>query len=213
MKLSIFGVLMILAVGSAQKIRYDNYKVFSVVIEDDTQLQVMQDLQNAQGVIFWEAPEYVKTKVHVAIPPQQIEHFEDVVGNANVLSKLEIENLQDLIDEESPKINERSAKNVEDFNWTAYHDVDEIYAWLDHIAAQYPDKVTITDIGNTYEGRKMKVVKISFQEVFSIFFDNFECLIFKKLDYRAIAVFSLRLIFMRESGLPLPLQRSWLMSF
>ena len=84
------------------------------------------------------------------------------MGTAKINFNLKIENVQDLIDKENPT---RSGKAEGDFDWTSYHSLEEIYAWIDEIAAQFPDQVTVTDIGDTYEGRKMKIVKISFQEV------------------------------------------------
>lgn len=158
----LIGLLLVLAVSSAnaEKIRYDNYKVFTVYIVNESNLQVLQDFQNEQGVIFWEAPEFVGTKVNVAVSPEQQEKFQEIIENGNLKYKFLIENMQAEIDKENPK---RSGKA--DFDWTSYHEVDEIYAWIDEIAARFPNQVTVTDIGNTFEGRKMKVVKISFQPV------------------------------------------------
>ena len=159
---TLLSLLVVLAVSAfAEKVRYDNFKVFSVNIEQESHLHVLQELQNEQGVDFWEPPVKVNTKVNVAIPPQQLENFQEIVSGANIQSKLLMENLQDVIDKQNPK---RSGKAEGDFDWSSYHEVDEIYAWIDEMAARFPDQVTVTDIGDTYEGRKMKVVKISFKQ-------------------------------------------------
>ena len=34
-------------------------------------------------------------------------------------------------------------------------------AWLDELAATYPDIATVTDVGTSYEGRTMKLLKLS----------------------------------------------------
>ena len=34
-------------------------------------------------------------------------------------------------------------------------------AWLDEVAATYPDIATVTDVGLSYEGRTMKLLKLS----------------------------------------------------
>lgn len=160
----LLSILVLLAATSAfaEKVRYDNYKVFSVNIGDESHLATLQEFQNEQGVIFWEPPVKVNSKVNVAIPPQQLENFKDVMIAAKITFNVMIENVQDLIDKETKP--SRSGK-ADDFNWTRYHSVEEIYAWIDEIAAQFPTFVTVTDIGDTYEGRKMKIVKISYQEV------------------------------------------------
>jgi hypothetical protein len=44
-------------------------------------------------------------------------------------------------------------------DWTAYHRVDEIYAWLDQMAAAHAD-VNVRTIGKTFEGRDIKLFSI-----------------------------------------------------
>jgi murein tripeptide amidase MpaA len=39
----------------------------------------------------------------------------------------------------------------------------EIYNWFDEIAAANPDVVSLTTIGTSYEGRALRVVKISYK--------------------------------------------------
>ena len=145
---------------AAQKIRFDNYRVYSAEAANSDQLKILQDLQSAAGVIFWEEPKTLFSKVNIALPPAQVADFLSLTEDAQIKTKLEIENLQDLIDREKPR---RSGKA--DFDWTEFHDVDEIYAWLDGVAAAHPEKITILDIGESYEGRKIKMVKISQKEV------------------------------------------------
>ena len=160
--LSVFAVIAIISAAIAGKVRYDNYQVFSVTIDNEKNLETLHEFQNQQGVIFWEPAVKVKTSINVAVPPHQVDTFNQIMIEEKVHFQLMIDNVQELIDNENPK---RSGKAEGDFDWTSYHNAEEIYAWLDGMAARFPDIVTITDIGQTYEGRKMKVVKISFQEV------------------------------------------------
>lgn len=46
-------------------------------------------------------------------------------------------------------------------SWTAYYTLEEIYEWLDELAATYPDKITVVEGGSSYEGRKIKGVVLS----------------------------------------------------
>lgn len=50
-------------------------------------------------------------------------------------------------------------------NWIAYHDYETMYAWIDSLVAAYPSNVSYEVIGNTYEGRPVRVVKISKKSV------------------------------------------------
>lgn len=70
---------------------------------------------------------------------------------------------QSLIDAESPEIRPRS------FGWTAYNNYTEIYNWLDELLLAFPDVLSDFVIGETYEGRPIRGVKISHSEVISDF--------------------------------------------
>jgi hypothetical protein len=52
--------------------------------------------------------------------------------------------------------------------WTEYHNYQTIYAWMDSLKLEFPDFVTIEEIGKTYEQRPIKLIKISKQKVLEI---------------------------------------------
>jgi len=45
-------------------------------------------------------------------------------------------------------------------DWTSYHDYDEIMAWMEELTAANPDVCSIQDVGQSYEGRTMKMLTI-----------------------------------------------------
>ena len=53
-------------------------------------------------------------------------------------------------------------------SWSAYYDLDEIYAWMDELKAAYPDKISIVDGGESYEGRKIKGAILATNAVSSV---------------------------------------------
>lgn len=46
-------------------------------------------------------------------------------------------------------------------NWTQYHSLETIHAWLDSLQTEFPSYVTVTNIGNSTQGRAMKLLKLS----------------------------------------------------
>lgn len=52
--------------------------------------------------------------------------------------------------------NEQPAIKPRTMSWSAYYTIEEIYAWFDELAVQYPDKITVVEGGSSYEGRKIK---------------------------------------------------------
>lgn len=45
--------------------------------------------------------------------------------------------------------------------WDAYYTLDAIHDWIDELANNYPNIVSVTIGGTSYEGRKIKGLKIS----------------------------------------------------
>lgn len=46
-------------------------------------------------------------------------------------------------------------------DWTSYHRLSDIYSYLTYLANSFPQIVTLIDIGWSYEGRPLYVVRIS----------------------------------------------------
>lgn len=49
------------------------------------------------------------------------------------------------------------------FNWDGYHNLEQIYAWLDELKELYPSVVTLVTIGTSYEGRDIRGIIIDFK--------------------------------------------------
>ena len=45
-------------------------------------------------------------------------------------------------------------------NWLSYQNFATINSWLDCLAASFPHKVEVREIGRSFEGRPLKVVRI-----------------------------------------------------
>lgn len=53
-------------------------------------------------------------------------------------------------------------------DWQAYYSHDEINAWVESLKEEFPQWISVEDIGHSYEGRRMKVVKLSKKAVLKI---------------------------------------------
>ena len=83
--------------------------------------------------------------------------FTEIAENSGMTYKVTEQNFQRLLDIEKPL---RQGK-ADRFDWTAYYTLEEIYDWLDALKATFPQKVTLLTIGQSYEGRTIRAVKIS----------------------------------------------------
>lgn len=92
------GVLLtILAIfffsqSSASKIRYDNYRVYSVKIENADHSNQLKSLENEYD--FWKNGQ-INQHSDIMVPPHKIEEFENYIANIN--SSIKINNVQRLV--------------------------------------------------------------------------------------------------------------------
>jgi hypothetical protein len=54
-----------------------------------------------------------------------------------------------------------SSANADDFAYDKYHPIEEIHAWIDLMVQTYPTLATSFTVGQSYEKRDMKGLKIS----------------------------------------------------
>nr|CAD7401295.1 unnamed protein product [Timema poppensis] len=150
-------MLVTLLTASVAKVRYDNYKVYHVVPTDQHHLTVLRDIETRiQDLSLWSDVQDVNNPVHIMVPPYQEEEFTNLIKSFSMLHKINMHNVQELIDLQEPVLRSETS-----FGFEEYHSLDEIYDWLTDLSTLYPGVVTLSDVGETYEGRFIRAVKIS----------------------------------------------------
>ncbi|KAF2900585.1 hypothetical protein ILUMI_05602, partial [Ignelater luminosus] len=92
------------------------------------------------------------------VPSHLKYNFLDLLTLRQLEAQLWIEDVQQLIDNERSQV----SRNSEEFNWKDYYTLESIYAWMDSLAEKYPNIVTSLIGGQSYEGREIRGVKLSF---------------------------------------------------
>ncbi|KAH8234601.1 hypothetical protein KR032_000411 [Drosophila birchii] len=140
------------------QVRYDNYKVYNVRIDDLEQFQLLRSQEKALELSSWREARHLGESSDLMLPPEYQDSFETLLNNHNFSYSLKIDNVQYHIDAQRPK------QRISSMEWTQFHTLDEIYTWLDLIESRYPDIVTPFTIGNSHEGRPIRGVKISYKK-------------------------------------------------
>lgn len=85
----------ILCQGQAEKMRFDNHKVFSVTPKTNEQVQALQALEADPfgDYQFWTSPGY-KEVVDIMVPPHKQHEFTVFLDHFRLDSAIKIENLQ-----------------------------------------------------------------------------------------------------------------------
>ncbi|KAI8040929.1 hypothetical protein M5D96_006872 [Drosophila gunungcola] len=157
MQILLFVGLIGLVFG-VEQVRYDNYKVYNVRIDDLEQYKLLNAQENVLKLSSWREARHLGESSDLMLPPESQGIFESLLATHNFTYSLKIENVQAHIDAQRPR------QRITSMEWTQFHTLEEIYSWLDVIEARYPDIVTPFTIGNSYEGRPIRGVKISHKE-------------------------------------------------
>ncbi|CAG9805948.1 unnamed protein product [Chironomus riparius] len=144
------------SVNCAEKARYDNYRIYEIIIENDEQLELLKDIENnSYGYEVMRFPNSIDKKVEILVPPHKLGEFSEIIENFQFKSQLLMNNLQEIIDNEQPK--ERSSR----LDWTRYWTLTEITSWLKQLVANQPDDLQMINIGTSHEGRPILGVKLN----------------------------------------------------
>lgn len=147
-----------LAVCAGEKVRYDGYRVYNVFVPDTSGLEMLESMRDNEGYNFWDSPR-VNNSATIMISPRRLGEFMQLTNATRLEPKLMMENVQKYIDDENPHGGARGA-----FNWLAYHRLDAINNWLSSLATLHPEIVEPLIGGESYEGRSIRGVKLSFKE-------------------------------------------------
>ncbi|XP_059617060.1 zinc carboxypeptidase-like [Phlebotomus argentipes] len=157
MKLVVLSIL--LALAAADRARFDNYRVYSVSIENQEHLRTLKSVNKGlNGYDFLTEPRIVGSVADIIVAPHLQEDFESLTKDNGLKVELVTADLQKMIDRERPAENINRAS--EDFDVNAYHSTEEINEWLYYLAEEYPE-VQVIRGGSTYEGRDIIGININ----------------------------------------------------
>jgi len=163
MKYTYFMFLALIASACSQIVRYDNFTLYRVVPKTNDQVKTLVDLEesNINQYDFWTHPKGVGVPVDILVSPKRQGKLFEIISDMD--HEVVMKNLQDNIDKET-RVNEATIKGSKlGMGWDAYYRLDDIYTWLRSLSADYPNIVTLIQVGDSYEGRPILGVKLSFK--------------------------------------------------
>ncbi|KAJ8944095.1 hypothetical protein NQ318_019433 [Aromia moschata] len=155
--------ILVISLSLAEKIRYDNHKLYSVTPKHLESLKFLRHLEEEgwQNYNFWTSPTRVGTPVSILVAPEGFAEIEKMAASSNMDVKIVHQNVQQLIDDESSRSTVSTARSG-NFGWDSYHTLDEINSWLISLVETYPNLLTTVEGGKTYENRTILGVKLSY---------------------------------------------------
>uniref|UniRef100_A0A8C8SP77 Carboxypeptidase A2 n=1 Tax=Pelusios castaneus TaxID=367368 RepID=A0A8C8SP77_9SAUR len=112
---------------------------------------------------FWLRPSHPALPVDIRVPFASLQAVKVFLESHHIDYAILVKDLQVAVDEEREEMvsNQRRERSSSDFNYAAYHSLEDIYTALDSLAAAYPSLVSKQKIGETYEKRPMYILKFS----------------------------------------------------
>ncbi|KAM4677540.1 carboxypeptidase A2-like [Discoglossus pictus] len=140
-------------------------QVLRIKAKDDNEINQLQALEALRHLEldFWAEPATPKIPVDVRVPFENLQPVKVYLESNNIEYSIMIEDLQTVIDAEKQEMemNTRKERNSNTFNYGAYHNLETLYSAIDAIAQDYRSLVSKVQIGSSYEGRPINVLKFS----------------------------------------------------
>ncbi|KAK2489232.1 hypothetical protein MC885_019528 [Smutsia gigantea] len=147
------------------KENFVGHQVLQISAADEAQVQKVKQLEELEHLQldFWRGPAQPGSPIDVRVPFTSLQAVKIFLEAHGIRYRTLIENVQALLDEEQEQMFafQTRARSSGTFNYATYHTLEEIYDFMDMLVAEHPQLVSKLQIGNTYEGRPIYVLKFS----------------------------------------------------
>lgn len=127
--MKVFLGLLLLGLALAEKVRFDNYRVYKLTPNDEESLDILRAMQENDELTdynFWGSPVAVGVPVEIMVSPSMVTVIEDLAESRGMNYSIMMDNVQHYIDNEGLRPESRAGS----FDWTSYHTFDEVSGWL-----------------------------------------------------------------------------------
>ncbi|EFX89243.1 hypothetical protein DAPPUDRAFT_190503 [Daphnia pulex] len=140
--------------------RYDGYQVYEVTAKTIPQMKALMELAQLESFDFWTRIS-LNASTDIMAAPDQVNQLLDYLSKYQIEFRTKINNVQELIDrqEDTPKLGPHSPRY--NMTWDNYYRHEDIVEFAYELAATYPNLVSVSSAGQSYEGREMVLMKIS----------------------------------------------------
>ncbi|NXP14386.1 CBPA1 Carboxypeptidase, partial [Thinocorus orbignyianus] len=155
----------LVAVAAATE-TFVGHQVLRVVPTTDEELQKVQELQDLENLQldFWVAPHGLGKPVDIRVPFASLQPLKVHLESNGISYSIMIEDVQTLVDHEKMEMlrgRRGLPLSTDAFDYSTYHNLDEINAFIDLLVAENSNLVSKLEIGRSTENRPLYVLKFS----------------------------------------------------
>ncbi|XP_043821165.1 carboxypeptidase A1-like [Dromiciops gliroides] len=161
------GLLVLSAVLLAvfAKEDFTGHQVLRISAVDEAQVKKVRELEELEHLQldFWRGPSQPSNPIDVRVPFPSVQAVKMFLESNDIKYSVMIKDVQLLLNAEKEQMFafRSRAASTDTFNYAIYHNLDEIYEFIDLLVAENPTLVSKIQIGNSYEGRPIYVLKFS----------------------------------------------------
>ncbi|KAE8616770.1 hypothetical protein XENTR_v10008883 [Xenopus tropicalis] len=163
------GILALLAlvVAASSLENFSGQQVLRIFPTDEAQVNLVRALEDEEylQLDFWTSPSRVLLPIDIRVPLHHLQSVKVYLESNSIQYSIMIHDVQNLLDEEQRDMRRNRAsedgRSTNSFNYAAYHTFDEINAFIDNLVSENPNLVSKIQIGSSYEGRPLNVLKFS----------------------------------------------------
>ncbi|CAH0588959.1 unnamed protein product [Chrysodeixis includens] len=149
-------------VETVERIDYSGAQVWKVSTEDVQVQRLIKKLATDKLIASWGGNH---SSIDILIKPNALENVTAMFRNGDITYDIMIDDLQQRINEENPPLDENELE-LQDrrghrMTWKQYHRLEDIHGFMDYLAKTYPSIISVNTIGKSYEGRELKILRIS----------------------------------------------------
>ncbi|NXD13857.1 CBPB1 Carboxypeptidase, partial [Nothocercus nigrocapillus] len=134
-------------------------KVFRVIPQNEEQVEIISAIASRMQVDFWQPDSVIqvkpKMKVDFQVEADKTSEVESLLAQNKMEYRVLIDNLRTAMEAQFD-----SKARTAGHSYEKYNEWETIAAWTADIAAENPDLVSRSVIGETYEGRQMYLLKV-----------------------------------------------------
>lgn len=135
--------------------------MYEVVPKTSVQQNHLRSLSlSTEAYDFWSMPKQLGHSTNVVVAPDFQENFESFLKKFNIEYTIGMDNVETIVRKERylQSISKTFSRSIK-FN--RYYRYNEILEYMDNLAKKYPELVTVSTIGKSFENRDIKTITIS----------------------------------------------------
>ncbi|XP_059351453.1 carboxypeptidase B-like [Daphnia carinata] len=151
-------------VWTEEVVSYSGFQLWSITPHTNEGLEFLLKIQRDYELDVWKESRSINNTMDLMIPPDFQSELKLRLADAEIPYLVKIGDVQTLINNGNANVtnlNENIKARAYKMDWTSFHRLSDIYDYLTYLAKTYPQIVKLINIGWSYEGRPLYVVRIS----------------------------------------------------